>query len=197
MFPQGREKMIDNLSKYTMAIVCSSFMMNLIQMILPNGNSKKYVLFVCGVIMAIILISPVITFLNEDYHLEELLSVNEEKLFEVEKEKYEEYYENEVIHTYQSNIQNGIVERLKKAGYKVHNIQIEYDKVTMEPESLRLEIESMDGTVQPVRIEVSSFEISNNDMSKGKNSSISAFEKLRLEKILKEEYGFEAVEINE
>lgn len=189
--------MIDNLSKYTMAIVCSSFMMNLIQMILPNGNSKKYVLFVCGVIMAIILISPVITFLNEDYHLEELLSVNEEKLFEVEKEKYEEYYENEVIHTYQSNIQNGIVERLKKAGYKVHNIQIEYDKVTMEPESLRLEIESMDGTVQPVRIEVSSFEISNNDMSKGKNSSISAFEKLRLEKILKEEYGFEAVEINE
>lgn len=105
--------MIESLSNYAMTIVCSSLMINLIQMILPNGHSRKYVIFVCGVITTIILISPVITFLNKDFDIQAVLNLNEEKLFDIEKEKYEEYYADEIISTYKSNIENGIVMRLK------------------------------------------------------------------------------------
>lgn len=65
----------------------------------------------------------------------------------------------------------------------------------MEPKYLRLEIESDDGTVQPVRIEVSTWGASNYKENAVIGSDISAFEKLRVKNILKEEYGFTEVEI--
>ena len=185
---------INDLSNYAIAIVCSSFIMNLIQMILPNGNNKKYVLFVCGVITAIILISPVISFLNKDFNLEEVIKYNKESFDEIEKKKYEEYYSNEIVDTYKNNIKNGIIERLKKAGYDVKSINIEYDKDTMEPSNLIIEIESSDGTVQPVRVEVIAIE--GNDSSINKKNKVSVIDKLKIESILKNDYGFKRVTIN-
>lgn len=183
--------MINDLSNYAIAIVCSSFVMNLIQMILPNGSNKKYVLFVCGVITAIILISPVISFLKRDFDLEEVFTYNKENFEEIEKKKYEEYYSNEIVDTYKNNIKNGIIERLKKAGYDVKSINIEYDKDTMEPSNLIIEIESSDGTIQPVRVEAIAIEKDKSD-----NNNISVIDKLKVESILKNDYGFKKITIN-
>ena len=185
---------INDLSNYAIAIVCSSFIMNLVQMILPNGSNKKYVLLVCGVITAIILISPVISLLNKDFNLKEVFEFNKESYEEIEKKKFEEYYSNEIIDTYKNNIKNGIVERLKKVGYQVKSINIEYDKVTMEPNNLIIEIESSDGTVQPVRVET--IAIDGDESNNSKKNNISVLDKLKIESVLKNEYGFKKITIN-
>ena len=71
---------------------------------------------------------------------------------------------------YKSYLDNGKTEReciavavkmAEEAGYKINSIKCEVDEETLEPKSLRLEIETEDGVVQPVRIEVSNNSISN------------------------------------
>ena len=145
---------MESLSSYAMAIIGASFVMNLIQMILPEGNTKKYIVFVCGVVVVLLLISPVISFFHQDFDISQVLAGQEEHSMEIESETYETYYEQQVKNAYQSNIQNDIIERLRKAGYKAEKMEIEYDEITKEPKHLRVTITASDGTVQPVRIEV-------------------------------------------
>ena len=58
----------------------------------------------------------------------------------------------------------------------------------MEPKYLKLTVEATDGTIQPVRIEVSS----SSNTSSGK---LSSFEEMKIKNILRETYGIENVEI--
>ena len=179
--------MIESLSNYALAIICSSFLLNIIQMILPNGENRKYVIFVCSVILTIILINPIIKFLNKDFNISNVIKQNIDLYTKIEQESYQEYYSNEIITTYKENVENGIITRLEEVGYKVHKIECEYDEVSMEPKYLKLTIESNDGTIQPVKIEVLS-----NDINVKK---ISAFEELKIKNMLKEVYGVENVDI--
>lgn len=181
--------MIESLSNYAYSIICSSFLLNIIQMILPEGENRKYIMFVCSVIVTIILINPIINFLNKDIDVSNILIKNEEIYAEVQEENYRKYYSNEIINTYKKNIEEGVAKRLEEAGYKVHQIECEYDEVTMEPKYLKLTIESDNGRVQPVRIEVSS---SNSVI----NEKLSPFEEMKIKNMLKEIYGIEKVDIN-
>lgn len=181
--------MIESLSNYALAIICASFLINIIQMILPSGENRKYVLFVCGVIITIILIEPVIKFLNKEIDITSIFKENEALYTKIETEKYQGYYEEELIKTYKNNIQSDIVNRLNQSGYKVHEIKCEYDEKTMEPKYLKLQIESDSGLIQPVRIEVS-----NNKIQKEDN--LSAFEVAKLETMIREIYGIDNISIN-
>lgn len=181
--------MIDDLSNYAISIIFASFLMNFVQMILPNSHMRKYVIFVCGVIITIILIHPVISFFHKDINVSQILKENEALQIEIEEKKYEEEYEGKLISTYKQNIEEGIQKRLEQIGYKVHDIEIEYDEMTLEPKFLKLTIESSNGTIQPVRVEVSSRAL-------GENGSISSLDNFKIKSILQNEYGFERIEIN-
>lgn len=181
--------MIEGLSNYAFAIICSSFIMNVVQMILPDSSNRKYVIFVCGIIITIILINPVISIVHKDFDIQKILTINEEKYMEVEK-GYEEQYSEEILGRYKRNVEEGIVKRLNDAGYIVHNIECGYDEKTLEPKVLKLNIESDNGTVTPVRIEVSS---TYNDESK----KLSFVEIANLKSMLKSTYGINNIKINE
>lgn len=181
--------MIESLSNYAFAIICSSFIMNLIQMILPDSSNRKYVIFVCGVIITIILINPVISIVHKDFDIQKILTINEEKYVDIEK-NYEEQYNEEILGRYKKNVEEGIVKRLNDAGYVVHSIECEYDEKTLEPKALKLNIEADSGTVTPVRIEVSS---EHND----ENKKLSFVQVANLKSMLKSTYGINNIKINE
>lgn len=181
--------MIDGLSRYTLMILCSSLLINIIQMLLPNGNNRKYVLFVTSLIVIIIFIEPIISFLNKDFDITSVLEVNEQMYIDLENEGYEEHYKNKLVNTYKENIKIDIITRLENMGYKTEFIECEYDDVTLEPKGIKLKLTSDDGTVQPVRIEVST------GMKSG-DSNMTFMENLEVINMLKQNYGFEVVEIN-
>lgn len=181
--------MIESLSNYAFAIICSSFIMNLIQMILPDSSNRKYVIFICGVIITIILINPVISIVHKDFDIQKILTINEEKYVDIEK-SYEEQYSEEILGRYKKNVEEGIVKRLNDAGYVVHSIECEYDEKTLEPRALKLNIEADSGTVTPVRIEVSS-EYGN------ETKKLSFAQVANLKSMLKSTYGINNIKINE
>lgn len=181
--------MIDGLSNYAIAIICSSFIMNIIQMILPNSANRKYVIFVCGVIVTIILINPIISLVSKDFDLQQIFEENQKEYVDLEK-NYESKYNDEIILKYKKNIEDGIVKRLNEAGYVVNNIECEYDEHSLEPKALRLNIESDDGGVTPVRIEVSGNYQTN-------ENKISFVEITNIKSIIKKTYGINDIKINE
>lgn len=134
--------MIESFSNYAFSIICSSFLLNIIQMILPNSNNKKYILFVCSSIVTIILITPIISMLNKDFDVSKLLLENQKDYIEVDEQQIESLYEQELINTYKENLNNDIIQTLNEAGYEVLNIDCEYDKDTLEPNFLKVEIKS-------------------------------------------------------
>lgn len=180
--------MLESASNYALSIVCASFLINIIQMILPSGENKKYVLFVSTMIIMIILINPIISFLNKDFDLMEVFKENEESFNLAEEESYNNYYEEQVFNMYKKNLEADIVKRLEENGYEVNKIECEYDDISKEPNYLRLELKQNDGSVTPVRIEVSGNNTPNREMS--------AFEVMKIKSFIKEMYGIDRVDIN-
>lgn len=181
--------MIDFFNNYTTKILCLSIFIGLIQMILPKGKLKQNVLFTSMIVITIVIVDPLVKFLNNDIDISKIYAANQEE-YETLSNKidYEEYYNQKVKDTYEQNLKNDMVKRLEEAGYKINNIECECDKETLEPQSLKVEIETDDGFVQPVRIEVSS------NYSNQKEASLQ--DKIKIQKIAYENYGIESKNVN-
>ena len=185
--------MINFLNDYSIKILCLSIFIGLIQMILPKGKLKQNVLFTSMIVITIVIIEPIINILNDDIDVSKIYDANKSEFADISKEvNYEEYYNAKVKNTYEENLRNDMVKRLEEAGYKINSIKCECDEETLEPKSLRLEIEMEDGDVRPVRIEISSNNLQN-------KKDVPLEDKLKIRKIAYENYGIKAenVIINE
>ena len=115
-------------------------------MILPEGNSKKYIKVVIGIYVLFTIVSPVITkFSGKEIKVSEILDLNE-YIQEVEaSSKMQESVENENAGNITSIYVNGIKEDMKAKieakGYVVNNIELRignYD--TYEIAEVKLDI---------------------------------------------------------
>lgn len=155
-------------------------------MILPKGKLKQNVLFTSMIVITIVIIEPFVKFLNSDIDISKIYASNKNE-YEISSNKvnYEEYYNEKVKNTYKENLRNDIVKRLEEAGYIINNIECELDEETLEPKSLKVEIETEDGIVRPVRIEVSNNNINN-------KKEVALHDKLKIKKIAYENYGIKS-----
>ena len=115
--------MIDKLSDYAFSLVSAIFVLNIIQMILPESKNRRYILFVSSMIVTIILIDPLIKVLNRDIEVANILEESTENLLRISEENMNQYYEQEVLNQYKLNIENGIIERLRQMGYETKIIK--------------------------------------------------------------------------
>ena len=174
--------MIEFLNNYTTKILCLSIFIGLIQMILPKGRLKQNVLFTSMIVITIVIIEPLVKFLNNDIDISKIYDKNENEYKLATKEfDYESYYNEKVKATYEENLRNDMVKRLEEAGYKINSIECECDEDTLEPKSLKVEIETDDGNIQPVRIEVSS--------NYNNKNEVTLQDKIKIQKIAYENYG--------
>ena len=177
------------LNDYTIKILCISVFIGLIQMIIPKGKLKQNVLFTSMIVITIVVIEPIVNFLNNDIDISKIYAANKDEYRMISNEQtYEKYYNQKVKNTYEENLRNDMVRRLEEAGYKINKIECECDEETLEPKSLKLEIETHDGSVQPVRIEVSSNNIN-------KKKEVDFQDKLKIQKIAYENYGIKSEDI--
>ena len=180
--------MIDKLSEYTFSLVSAIFILNIMQMILPENKNRKYVLFVSSMIVTIILIEPLIKLVNQEIEVTNILGESTQNLVKLTEEKQNKYYGQEVLSQYKQNIENGIIERLAQMGYETKIIKCEYNQTTLEPEYLYLELVHDDGKIMPVKIEV----MTETSVEK---DDLNLIEKMRIKENLKKEYGIKNLEV--
>ena len=115
-------------------------------MILPEGNSKKYIKVVIGIYVLFTIVSPVITKLSgKEIKVSEILDLNE-YIQEVEaSSKMQESVENEntgnITNIYVNGIKEDMKAKIEAKGYVVNNIELRignYD--TYEIAEVKLDI---------------------------------------------------------
>ena len=155
--------MIDFLSNWAQGIIVAVIIATIIEMILPNGSSKKYVKVVVGIYILFTIISPIITkFSSNNFNINDILDTKayEEQMAKSDEDiskKIEENNNRTIKDIYQSNLESDIKAKLKDKGYEVLNtyIQIREDEnYTIEFISLSLDKNETEESNQVRNIEI-------------------------------------------
>lgn len=124
--------MISWISSWAQGIIMAVIMGAIIEMILPEGNSKKYVKIVIGVYVLFTIISPVISKITgKTIQVSDILELN--KYIE-ETENNSKLYvtldednSNNIKDIYESSLRNDIKAKIEAKGYNAKNIKLEIE----------------------------------------------------------------------
>lgn len=86
--------MIEALGKWIVTICVAIFFATAVQMILPDNSLKKYCNFVLGLIVFVVMISPIVNLFNKDITIDKLIEQTTKEVFNEESQSstnYEEY----------------------------------------------------------------------------------------------------------
>lgn len=124
--------MISWISSWAQGIIMAVIISAIIEMILPEGNSKKYVKIVIGVYVLFTIISPVISKITgKTIQVSDILELN--KYIE-ETENNSKLYvtldednSNNIKDIYESSLRNDIKAKIEAKGYNAKNIKLEIE----------------------------------------------------------------------
>lgn len=148
--------LIGALSSYINTLVAAVVCVTIVEIILPSGNLKKYIVFICSVFLVIVVANPIVTAFNSDFDISKYFEDNLAAMQEFEYRSNISSFDDSVEKSYRTNLKNDIVTRLEENGYRVLDVNFEIDDDTFEPLQMSLVIEGKDGYVQPVIIDASS-----------------------------------------
>lgn len=120
--------MINFLKTWVNQIIVAVIIATIIEMILPNGNNKKYIKMVIGLYVLFTIIQPIITkFTGNNL---EILEFDYKKYFdkdilETSTENFEDNNSKLIKQTYIDNIKSDIEIKLKNKGYKIVDFNID------------------------------------------------------------------------
>lgn len=195
--------MINAMSTWAKSIILAVIVSTIIQMILPEGNNKKYIKTVIGLYILFTIISPIISKISGGNTT-------------IDVSKYENYFNVEstttasanvidknLDNTYTSSIKADIKNRMKQKGYKVNsidaNIELKNEESYGTINSLKISLEreenNNNSNIQAVnKIEI---KISNNT-NEAKQNNLTSMEKQEIKNYLSETYSIkkENIEVN-
>ena len=186
--------MINAMSTWAKSIILAVIVSTIIQMILPEGNNKKYIKTVIGLYILFTIISPIISKISGENAT-------------IDVSKYENYFNVEstttasanvidknLDNTYTSSIKADIKNRMKQKGYKVNsidaNIELKNEESYGTINSLKIDLEreesNNNSNIQAVnKIEI---KISNNT-NEVKQNNLTSMEKQEIKNYLSETYS--------
>ena len=102
----------------------------IIEMILPEGNSKKYIKVVIGIYVLFSIVSPIITkFTGKDIQVSDVIDLDKyvEEVKETSKLQNTIQYDNEnnIMNIYSEGIKDDMRAKIKEKGYNVNSIDID------------------------------------------------------------------------
>lgn len=194
--------MIEFLSSWAQGIIVAVIIAALIEMILPNSSSKKYVKVVIGMYILFTIVSPIIKKLGgKDINLN---TINIEKYErQISKSdntisrKFEDNNTRSIKDIYVSNLKADISAKLKEKGYEIDtsDIQIKDDEnYTIEKITLKL-IKMEQEQEKNNEIVINTVEIGNT-ISQKDSKTISDDDKQEVKDYISETYDIDKKNIN-
>lgn len=124
--------MVEFISSWAQGIIVAVIVASIIEMILPNGTSKKYIKVVIGIYILFNIITPVInkvsssdgSSLDVSKFLDLDTYVNSENNTNLKANNIETKNEENIKQVYISKLKNDIKNKLKDMDYTVKNVQI-------------------------------------------------------------------------
>lgn len=212
--------MINDITKWASGIIIAVIIATIIEMILPEGSSKKYIKVVIGVYILFTIISPVVSkFTGKSIAVSDIIDLNQYISDFKEKEKIKNSLQEDssanIRDIYIGNLKSDIQNKLKIKGYNTTKIELDvgYDdnytlnkisltvaKIKEKENSENKEENNINSTVissvNDININVSNQNIDNNvqDNASSNNtkSNLSSSDKKKIKEYLSEVY-----EINE
>ena len=193
--------MITFIKTWANQIIVAVIIATIFEMILPNGNNKKYIKMVIGIYVLFTLIQPIASKITGN---EFTISTNYEKYFDEDiLENSSNDFENNnsklIQQAYISNIKNDVQAKIEQKGYEVVSCNINI--ITTEEnygaiENIILKIQKQEenkNTSNKIKIEKVEVNINNEEVIE--NSNISDKEKQDIIEYLAEEYSIDRTQI--
>lgn len=211
------------ISNWIQGIIVAVIIGTIIEMILPEGNCKKYIKVVIGVYILFSIISPVITkFTGSNLKVTNIFDLNEYmQASSSEHQNLEESQEEQIRSIYESNLKNDIKEKLKSKGYETTSISLEIENnnqytiksmnITLKKEktsdtstnkmqpSNKIEVQDVDEIEIQVGNKKENNKSENNNqeqLNSNKNEALSSKEQKELKQYLSGVYEIEEKNIN-
>lgn len=109
--------MIDALKMWTQNIIIAVVISIIIEMILPDGNNKKYVKVVSGLYILYMIVNPILG-LNENINLNEITELI------IDENVVQTVSSSDISKTYIVSLQDALKAQIENLGYKVDNVSI-------------------------------------------------------------------------
>ena len=194
--------MIEFLSSWAQGIIVAVIIATLIEMILPNNSSKKYVKVVIGMYILFTIVSPIIKKLGgKDINLNTInIEKYEQQISKSDNtisRKFEDNNTRSIKDIYVSNLKADISAKLKEKGYEIDtsDIQIKEDEnYTIEKITLKL-IKMEQKQEKNNEIVINTVEIGNT-ISQKDSKTLSDDEEQEVKDYISETYGIDKKNIN-
>ena len=194
--------MIEFLSSWAQGIIVAVIIATLIEMILPNSSSKKYVKVVIGMYILFTIVSPIIKKVGgKDINLNTInIEKYEQQISKSDNtisRKFEDNNTRSIKDIYVSNLKADISAKLKEKGYEIDtsDIQIKDDEnYTIEKITLKLiKMEQKQGKNN--EIVINNVEIGNT-ISQKDSKTLSDDDKQEVKDYISETYDIDKKNIN-
>ena len=140
--------MVEWISNWAESIIVAVIIATIIEMILPEGNSKKYVKVVIGVYVLFTIITPVINkFTGEDVQVSDILDLDtyiEEAEASVKMQNtIQDNNQSSIMGMYSSGLKDDMKAKIEAKGYVVNSIDINIaDDESYAIEEITLDLEN-------------------------------------------------------
>ena len=155
--------MVNNIRNWCECLVVAVVISILIEMLLPDGNNKKYVKVVIGIYIIFVIINPIYEILNYNIDFKNILNFNNiEKSGDIKTSSNIDDYSNNIRKLYITGIESSIKEEIANLGYVADRVKVvtnyEYSEIEkIENKKVRKNIQTNNSTsinrIEPVVIE--------------------------------------------
>ena len=181
--------MIKFMKNWCEGIIVGVMISIIIELIITEGNNKKYVKVISGIFIIFTVLNPIFQNLNFDFEktFDELFDNSS-----VETSTVDVYVNNEMKDVYILEIENDIKEFLKRNGYEVEKVNIKLDLNYEEIISLEIKIKDFENIED---IEIQNIVISDDKENIDKNK-VEDEELKKIKNVISEEYKIEEGKIS-
>ena len=116
------------ISGWIQGIIIAVIIGTIIEMLLPDGNCKKYVKVVIGVYILFSIVSPVITKVTGNkFRVSDIYDINTyiEVSAKNSQENIENSQQNQIKQVYITNLKNDMKQKIQEKGYSVKSLTLE------------------------------------------------------------------------
>lgn len=115
------------LNSWASGVIVAILSATILEMLLPEGNNKKYIKVIIGIYVLFTIMSPVVSgILDENFDIEAIFA--SANVYEYSTEKAERNTDKVILSTYITNLKEDIKQKLLKKGYNADEINIDIGK---------------------------------------------------------------------